>query len=236
MASIDHRGCETEIMDDPGLDAAEHFRALEGLSRLNWASRSARLVWQPIHALSRDRRGDRLRVLDIGSGAGDVLLGLWKRASRYRLQLDLHGVDISKRAVAYARARCRSAGARIRFTQLDALEEPLPEGYDVLISSLFCHHLSEGQVVSLLARMAAATKQMVLVSDLRRCSAGLVLAHVACRLLTRSPVVHADGPSSVRAAFTLAEMRVLAQRAGLGDARVAHRWPYRLLCTWRKGA
>ena len=110
---------------------------------LNWASRSSRIVWQPIHALGHGLRIDRFRVLDIGSGAGDVLLGLWKLASRYRWKLDLHGIDISERAIAYARDRSRTAGARIEYTQLDVLEDPLPMGYDVLISSLFYHHLSE---------------------------------------------------------------------------------------------
>ena len=107
-------------------------------------------------------------------------------------------------------------------------------GYDVLISSLFYHHLSEEQVVLLLEKMAAATKHLLIVNDLRRCYAGLLLAHVACRLLTRSRVVHTDGPRSVRAAFTSEEMQVLARRAGLNDTYVAHRWPCRFLCTWRK--
>ena len=99
------------MMDDPGLDPAEHLRALKGLSLLNWASRSSRIVWQPIHALGQSLRIDQLRVLDIGSGAGDVLLGLWKLASRYRWELDLNGIDISERAIAYARDRSRTAGA-----------------------------------------------------------------------------------------------------------------------------
>jgi hypothetical protein len=94
--------------------------------------------------------------------------------------------------------------------------------------------LSEDQVVSLLERMAAATKHLLIVNDLRRCSAGLLLAHFACRLLTRSRVVHADGPRSVCAAFTSGEMQALAQRAGLIDARVTYRWPFRFLCTWHK--
>src|SRR5437762_3169037 len=70
--------------------------------------------------------------------------------------------------------------------------------------------------------------------DLRRGLGGLVLAHVACRLLTRSDVVHVDGPRSVEAAFTIAEARALAERAGLTGAVVGRRWPFRFLLTWEK--
>jgi len=234
MALLHARSREPEMMDNPDLDGAEHVQALLGLSRLNSASFSQRIVWRPIHALAKDLRIDRLRVLDVGSGAGDVLLGLWKMAQRHRLALDLQGVDISGRAVAYARSRCQSAGALIDYTQLDALDAPLPTGADVLISSLFLHHLSEEQAVTLLRKMAVAAKHLVIVNDLRRCAAGLMLAHAACRVLTRSRVVHVDGPRSVRAGFTPAEMLDLLVQAGMVDARVTRCWPYRILCTWRK--
>jgi hypothetical protein len=72
----------------------------------------------------------------------------------------------------------------------------------------------------------------VAVNDLTRSRAGLVLVWAACRLLTRSPVVHFDGPVSVRAAFTPREALALAERAGLAGATVVRRRPCRFLLTW----
>jgi hypothetical protein len=63
--------------------------------------------------------------------------------------------------------------------------------------------------------------------DLRRTRRGLWLAELAARTLTRSPVVRADGPASVRAAFTIAEVTALARRSGLGCVRVRRSWPQR---------
>jgi 2-polyprenyl-3-methyl-5-hydroxy-6-metoxy-1,4-benzoquinol methylase len=119
---LDERKREVELMDDPNLDQAEHLNALQGLSRLNWASRSTCIVWQPIRELSRRLEARRLCVLDVGLGAGDVLLGLWSTARRRRLDLELHGMDISGRAIQYARERSRTAGASITYSQIDALE------------------------------------------------------------------------------------------------------------------
>jgi hypothetical protein len=82
--------------------------------------------------------------------------------------------------------------------------------------------------------MAAAAQRLVLVDDLRRTRFGYALAWIACQLLTRSPVVHTDGPRSVRAAFTLAEARQLAARAGLDDCRISPHWPQRFLLSWNR--
>jgi hypothetical protein len=55
-------------------------------------------------------------------------------------------------------------------------------------------------------------------------------------LLTTSLVIHTDGPRSVEAAFTLAEVNMLARQAGLEGAVVERRWPCRLLLKWQRGA
>ena len=82
----------------------------------------------------------------------------------------------------------------------------------------------------------SAARRLVLVNDLRRTRFGFALAHLACRLLTRSPIVHHDGPLSVRAAFTSEEALELALEAGLAGAMISHHWPQRFLLSWRKPA
>src|SRR5262249_34239372 len=159
-------------------------------------------------------------VLDLATGAGDLPIRLWRWAQRACLALHIDGCDRNPDAIAYARQRADSERAAVTFFVCNALG-PLPAGYDVLLSSLFLHHLEEDHAVSLLRRMAAAAACMILVNDLARSRAGLLLAYAGTRLLTRSAVVHTDGPRSVEGAFTLAEARILAQRAGLAGATVA---------------
>jgi 2-polyprenyl-3-methyl-5-hydroxy-6-metoxy-1,4-benzoquinol methylase len=228
------RVCEPEVMDDPALDRQRHFAALRGLARLNGLSASASIVWRPIAQLARQKKVDRLRVLDIATGAGDLPLRLWHKARRARLQLDLRGVDISPHALEFARQRAESEGAAIEFSQLDVLNEELPRGYDVVISSLFFHHLENHRAAVLLRGMADAANHLVLVNDLRRSVTGWILAHAAARLFTTSDVVHTDAPLSVKAALTINEMRDIAAAAGLNDTVVRRRWPCRFLLEWRR--
>jgi predicted nicotinamide N-methyase len=224
---------QAEIMDQPDLDRVRHFQALRGLERINFWSRSAAILWPPLVELAR-RTGRPLRVLDVATGAGDVPIRVWQRAQAAGVALHIDGCDRSPDAVAFARDRAAVRRADVSFFVCDALGPPLPAGYDVVLSSLFLHHLEEDQAVNLLRRMAEAAGQMVLVNDLVRSRAGFLLAYLGTRILSRSAIVHTDGPRSVEGAFTLREARALAQRAGLAGAVVAKRWPCRFLLRWER--
>jgi len=220
-------------MDQPGLDASEHAFALSGLRRINRVSRSDAILWPAIARLAaKAAPGASIRVLDLACGGGDVAIALKRRASRARLGVQIDGCDKSPEAVRYAQQQAKEQGAQMRFFTLDALTDTLPGGYDVVTCSLFLHHLDEAEAIGLLARMAQSTGRVVLVNDLVRSRTGYALAWAGCRLLSRSPIVRHDGPVSVAAAFTLAEVRELATRAGLAGARLTRHWPCRFLLSW----
>jgi 2-polyprenyl-3-methyl-5-hydroxy-6-metoxy-1,4-benzoquinol methylase len=229
---LSRRQLEPEVMDDPALATDRLHGALTGLTRLNFVSNSARIVWQPIASLARSLKTDRLRILDIATGAGDVPIALHRRALRAGISLDILGIDISPRSIDFARQRAEKAGAPIHFECHSALTDDLPANFDVVMCSLFLHHLTNHDATKLLRLMAAATRWLVLVSDLRRCLYGLGLAYAASRVLTRCDVVHTDAVRSVRAAFSAGELKQMAAEAGLAKATVSRRWPGRMLLTW----
>lgn len=232
--NLARRQREPEIMDDPGLDPPRHRAALRGLARLNRWSASLRIVWSGVRPLVLAAGRQPLRVLDVATGGGDLPIGLWKRARRCGVPLEIHACDASPHALDYARQNAAQAGANVTFLLLDALRDEFPPDYDIVVSSLFLHHLDEPDAVLLLKKMAGAARHCVLVNDLRRDGLGLLLACAGSRLLTTSDVVHTDAVRSVRAAFAPAEVDALAVRAGLKGVRVEDRWPRRFLLTWRR--
>jgi hypothetical protein len=56
------------------------------------------------------------------------------------------------------------------------------------------------------------------------------------RVLFCNDVCVHDGPRSVKAAFTIEEMRMLAVDAGLDACRIESRFPYRFLFQWSPDA
>ena len=225
---------EPEVMDGAALDPAAHDHALSGLARLNRWAGSDRILWPPLAELLAGADVP-LQLLDVAAGAGDVPLALLARARAAGRPLRATALDRSATALAHAARRAAEAGLPLSVVQGDALAPGgLPLRADVVTSSLFLHHLAEDEAVAFLRAAAAAARRLLLVADLRRGTAGLALAWSASRLATRSAVVHADAPASVRNAFTLEEVAALAQRAGLHGAQVVRRFPQRLLLSWRR--
>jgi 2-polyprenyl-3-methyl-5-hydroxy-6-metoxy-1,4-benzoquinol methylase len=225
--SIAARQLEPEWMDEPGIDPALHRAALRGLERINRTSRTVPALWAPVAGLLQQH--PRASLLDVACGAGDVAIGLARRARAKGSELEVEGCDVSPTAVAYATRQSQRRGANVRFFEHDVLRTPLARTYDVVICSLFVHHLHEEQAMRLLRTLDAAARSLVIVSDLDRSRVGLILAWLGTRLLTRSPVVHVDSLRSVHAAFTRQEAAALAGRAGLRSVQITAHWP----CRWR---
>lgn len=234
LSRLTERHREAELMDEPSLDASEHARALAGLRRVNWWSRSAAIVCPALQSLAAGSSRERpLRLLDVACGGGDVTAAIARWTRLAGLPVQVSACDISLTALEIARGRADSAGQSIEFFQHDVLNQPLPAQFDVVICSLFLHHLEEPAAERVLRSMAAASARAVLVNDLIRSRRGYLLAMLGTRLLSRSRIVHVDGPLSVAGAFTPQEAVRLCERAGLHGATVSRHWPQRFLLTWR---
>ena len=223
------------MMDQPDLDVRRHIHALDALGRANAVSRTAAAIWPTIRAVSQKVPERPLRVLDIACGGGHVLLSLARRAVRERMNIEWVGWDSSPVAIDYARTLARRGGGQgVEFVLANAFCDPFPRGIDVVVCTLFLHHLTEGDAAVLLRRMRKAAGAAVVVSDLRRTLMGKAFTWVGCRILSRSEVFRVDGMRSVAAAFTTNEARDLAAVARLTGARVRAIWPQRWLLTWHK--
>ena len=230
--ALKHRDRQPEVMDQPGLDPADHARALRGLRRINAISRSASGLLRSLQTLRGSDGSRPISVLELACGGGDIAIDLDRMARRSGLALAISACDLNPEAIRLARANALRRGGQVQFSVADALAEPGQERVDVVYCTLFAHHLSDDAVETLLRGMAARARRLVIVDDLIRSRLGYALAWSGTRLLSRSWVVHTDGPLSVRAAFTPQELLRLADRAGLSGAELERFWPERQRLIW----
>lgn len=239
---LKQRVLEGELMDASDLEATRHRQALKGLERVNRLSRTATVISRAIRKHCDQEQKRPLRILDLGCGGGDVTLAVSQRLLAAGMPVAVEGWDRSDTAISYAARRASkrltnrygASTRHVRFYQRDVLDLDVENEFDVVMCSLFLHHLDRDTAVELLTKMHRAARQLVLIDDLRRTWFGYRLAQVGCYVLSRSPIVHVDGPLSVRAAFTEPELREMAQRAALPEPQFTRHWPQRFLMSWKQ--
>ena len=230
-------------MDDPAIDPEALRIALRDLDRINRMSLSAasivRAIRRVVSDLShRDRLKGPLRVLDVGCGGGGTTRAVAARLARSGIVAEVSGCDMSAEAISAATrmaASCAGKHRRPDFFTLEVGRDAIPSDYDVIISSLFLHHLPTPLVRDFLREAADACARGLVINDLRRSAAAYRFTRWGTRVVSRSPVVHHDGPVSVEAAFTLDEARDFAREVGLAGAVIRKSFPFRLQITWRRG-
>jgi ubiquinone/menaquinone biosynthesis C-methylase UbiE len=232
-----HRDLVPELMDDPSIDPNIHRQALAGLQRVNRLCQTGKYIAREIASIASRHPMQSIRILDLGCGSGDVASDVARRLSK-SFQGEVVGADISHTAVnaatqsfAEKKPSSNSNPFQVRFEQADVFQNNLGP-YDFVYCCLFLHHFTETQAIELLTQMRRIATKGVIVDDLIRSRWGWLLAKVGCHLLSRSPVVHFDGPQSVRAAFSCKEVIHLAAQAGLQPCQIRRHWPERYLLKW----
>jgi SAM-dependent methyltransferase len=162
--------------------------------------------------------GRKLRVLDLATGSADIPEELCRWADRRGLDIEVVATDISWRILQVARRRIERSGFgdRVAFLACDAANPPFaPATFDVVICSLAFHHLSVRRACVAMPEIARLGGRGFIINDIYRSRGAWLMAWVLAHFTTTNRLTRHDGPASVSRAFTPAELRRMAGRAGL---------------------
>src|SRR5438309_8317446 len=215
LRSFAKRADEDEIMDDlsrPEQEFAAAYRELEVVNR--WLG--------GVRAIERFLpHKSNLLMLDVAAGACDVSEALLKRITAQIVVL-----DVNPKGLKSARKSWPVTG--------NALELPFRDNtFDVVMASLFFHHLSEVNCVRVLERMWRVSSELVLVNDLYRHPVASWSIRALAAAFSKSTMVSPAGRVSVLRSFRPRELLQVADRAGV-PARVYRSFPFRLVLVAEK--
>jgi 2-polyprenyl-3-methyl-5-hydroxy-6-metoxy-1,4-benzoquinol methylase len=224
---LKQRSNQAELMDDLSLSGDELRRNLEELEVINTWLGGYKVVLDALEKLLAGYEGPPIRIADIGCGGGDTLRHIAKWARRKNIPLQLTGIDANDFMVQYARQRC-AGFPEIKLEQHDVFSERFQqERYDIVVCSLFCHHFTDEQLVSMFRQLHRQAGMAVIINDLHR----HWLAYHSIKLLTRffsdSYLVKNDAPLSVWRAFRREELQRLVQEAGIDKYSLRWMWAFR---------
>lgn len=170
-----------------------------------------------------------LRVIDVGSGYGDLLRAVrhWSRSRG--LAMSLTGVDLSPWS---RRAALEATPAHddIDWITADAFAYQPEDAPDVIVSSQFTHHLADAAIERFLRWMEARASRGWFVNDLHRHPVPYHFFRYFSQLANYHHFVRHDGPVSIARSFVSDDWRRALQAAGIGSDDATIRWaiPFRL--------
>jgi SAM-dependent methyltransferase len=203
-----------ELMDQPC--SRDEMRAcLRDLARVNRWLMAYRPTLNWLESLNLRGRGT-IRILDVGCGYGDTLRRVEQRAKERGIAVELTGLDLHPDITAIA-AEATPTGSGIRWITGDVFDHPIDERVDVVISSLFTHHLTDADAARFLRWMEDNATVGWFVNDLSRAPIPYHLFRWFARAMRLHPFVRHDGPVSIARAFRPEDWRGLCAAAGLGE-------------------
>ena len=222
-----------ELLDQNAGSLAEVRRSLHDIRRINRWLGGARVAVDAVFELLEKRGLRRATVLDVGTGSADIPLQLQREARRRGIELQIYALDLSARHLEVAREDVGDA-SDIHLLRGDAFALPFrDEGVDVVLASLFLHHFRAPEIERLLREWNRVARVGIAANDLERDAVPLWFFRLARPVFARSYLTRFDGETSIRRAYTRAELDLIA-RAALPHAVVQAHFPYRLSLTFSK--
>jgi len=207
-----HRAHLQEWMDGPC--GYEDFRdCLRDLERVNRIILGHRPTLQWLEQFVQHGVDAPLRILDVGCGGGDMLRRIEAWAHSRRVQVELTGIDLNPHA-ARAAQEFSSDGSRIVWITADALAYEPERPVDLVISSLFAHHLSDSGILRFLQWMERTAARGWLINDLHRKPVPYYLFGALATIMRPHRFIRHDGLISIRRSFDVDDWENYCTLAG----------------------
>src|ERR1700733_840545 len=191
-----NRSHQQEWLDRDDIDPHELKAVLHDLARFNTAFFGHRPILRWLgRILGRKTTGSAPTILDVGCGYGDLLRAIRRWANKRNLKPALFGVDL-----------------------------PPGRRFDIIVSSLVGHHLSDEKLRDFLVLLERASTQGWLIYDLQRHRVLYEVIGLASRLARLHPMVTNDGQISVMRSLTRKEWTDRLAAAGIELSNVKIRW------------
>jgi SAM-dependent methyltransferase len=203
----------SELMDEPC--SREELRAcLRDLAKVNRWFLAYRPVLHWLDSLALQNAGRPVHILDVGCGYGDTLRRIERWARDRRIAVQLSGCDLNPETMAIA-ADASPPESRIEWIAADIFSFDGQRPIDIVVSSLFTHHLKENEVVRFIRWMEERARIGWYINDLSRAAIPYWLFKAFSKAAHLHPFVQHDGPVSIARAFVPDDWRRMTAAAGL---------------------
>lgn len=223
-----HRTDLPEIMDDFSMNGNSLRVALDKIARINQLLGGNKLTLRGLEELLAPiDTGQKLTIVDLGCGNGDMLrlVADWGENNGYRF--DLIGIDANAHTIDYAR-ELSVRYPNISYQCVDVFSESIAKSkYDVALFTLTLHHFKDDEIAQLLRTFKENTLIGIVVNDLHRSSVAYRLFQALCFVFRLNAISRNDGLISILRGFKRKELVSLSQKLNYKNYSIHWKWAFR---------
>jgi 2-polyprenyl-3-methyl-5-hydroxy-6-metoxy-1,4-benzoquinol methylase len=222
-----------EIMDDFSMEGVLFRDTLDKLEIINRFLGGNSVTIKGLKKLLKNQSKNKtITIVDLGCGNGDVLRDVSKFGRKNNYSFKLIGIDANPAAIDYARELSKEY-SELSFKTIDVLSEDFKkQSYNIVLCTLFLHHLKNEELISFLKKTTENATIGVVVNDLHRHK----LAYYLFKLIgffIKNKMVRQDGLTSVLRAFKRKDLENIAKEIKVHFS-IEWKWAFRYLWIMKK--
>jgi SAM-dependent methyltransferase len=205
-----------EIMDDLSIRDDRIDSALTELKTINLYLGGNRVSQNGLRIL--DTGNAKKIILDIGSGASDILLNL-----KINNSFDIYSLDINPRACSFL----KKSFPDVKTVCGNVFALPFKSKFDIIHASLFFHHFRKDDIIKMINSLLELTCSGIIINDLRRSWLAWLGISILTFLFSGSELVKNDGPLSVKRGFIKKDWKSILDVIAPSHFVIKRKWAFR---------
>ena len=231
MINLRQRRYQKELMDGDGIPFEAMAQTLKELNIVNTRLGGHAITVSGVQHLINEK--EPISICETGCGGGDNLFAIHQYCLKKNIPASFIGIDMNPECIAFAKQQypqlpCQwicSDYALVNF------ENKQP---DIVFSSLFCHHFTDEQLISMLIWLKQNSRKGFFINDLQRHWLAYYLIKYITKFFSKSYLVKNDASLSVARSFIREDWRNLFQEVGIKEYKINWRWAFRFLVIFKK--
>jgi 2-polyprenyl-3-methyl-5-hydroxy-6-metoxy-1,4-benzoquinol methylase len=220
---LNRRSEQKELLDAEDIPTADLFQNLKELDTINTLLGGYDITFSALKKIIQPNK--TYTLIDIGCGGGDTLKHIKNWQIRKKLNLNLIGIDLKPECIEYANLQNPAQNIRYICDDYRNMFCHLQD-IDIIHACLFCHHLTERQLIELI-QFSLKRNIILIINDLERNPIAYYAIKTLTALFSKSYLVKNDAPLSVARGFKKKEWLAIINKAGATDFTVKNKWAFR---------
>lgn len=226
MIDLRQRSYTKELMDGDDISFEAMAQALKELNIINSRLGGHAITISGIKQLITGRQP--VSICEIGCGGGDNLFAIYDFCQQRNIPATFIGIDLSPECIAFAQQQYPELPCQWICSDYAAVDFKNKKP-DIIFSSLFCHHFTDEELVSMLQWQEQNSRVGFFINDLHRHWLAYYLIKYITKFFSQSYLVRNDACLSVARSFRKKDWRRLFEQAGVKNYSIAWRWAFRFL-------